>query len=333
MLTCPFTKHGLTVRSDGLVAPCCAWEYKDVRPVFYTNENFKSTFDNIEKNLNNNVWPAGCIECEAGEQAGKTSMRSRAIRDNTFANSVGIEYWDFKLNTTCNLMCKMCGAHSSSSWTRESHKHPEIAKTYHGNGRNKPKLFKHKDGIEIEYFYPYLIHAKFVKFTGGEPFLIPEVRQCVEFLVDSEASYNIRLHFITNGTQDITDWIPLFKQFKHVFLSISIDAVGELYEYIRQGASWEQVSSNLIAIKNFNLPNLKLNIIGLPMSINHGKLVEVEQWCKNNNIDYSEAIDCISPAIMSPRALVEPELKQQLISHLETLDRIYNTDYKKVIDI
>lgn len=330
---CPFTKHGMTIRSDGAVEPCCAWKNIDTKPVFYNNESeWKKLFSNIEKELETG-WPSGCIECKTGEESGKHSMRSRAIANNTFANSTGIEYWDFKLSTTCNLMCKMCSAHSSSSWAREAKKYPSIARTFHADGVNKVKVWKQEDGLKMEYFYPYLVNARFVKFTGGEPFLIPEVRECVEYLVDSEASYNINLHFITNGTQDISSWLPLFEKFKHVLLSVSIDAVGELYEYIRHGASWQQVSSNLIWIRNNALSNMKLNIIGLPMSLNIGRLHEVEKWCKSNSIDYSEAIECVSPDIMSPHAWDNPKTKAKLIRHLELLDKIYNTDYKRFIDV
>lgn len=330
MPECPFVDHGMTIRSDGMVDPCCAWRNIDEPYTLYTNEDaWKSKFARIKEGLKDG-WPSGCIECKTGEESGKTSMRSRAIKERQFDNAEGIEYWDFKLSVTCNLACKMCGAHSSSTWRRDAFKYKEIAYSFHGDGKGKAKAFKEQDGLDIEYFYPHLLNAKVVKFTGGEPFLIPEVRKCVEYLVDSEAARNIRLHFITNGTQELDSWIDLFKEFKHVHLTVSVDAIEELYEYIRHGASWEQVSNNLIKIRDIELPNLKLVVTPLPMALNYGRMHEIKEWCDANRIESNESIECISPAIMSPKAVNNPELKIKLIEHLKMIDRIYGTDYKKV---
>jgi len=330
MPECPFVDHAMTIRSDGSVDPCCAWKNIDEPYTLYTDEQaWKSKFARIKEGLKDG-WPTGCQECKLGEESGKTSMRSRAVDDRQFANAEGIEYWDFKLNVTCNLACKMCGAHSSSTWKREAFKHDEIAQTFHGAGMGKAKAFKEQDGLNIEYFYPYLLDAKTVKFTGGEPFLIPEVRKCVEYLVESEASHNIKLHFITNGTQDIESWMPIFKHFKCVWLTISLDAKGELYEYIRAGASWNHVSNNLIKIRKSMMPNMKMVVTPLPMSLNYGRIKELTDWCDEHDIEWNESIDCISPAIMSPKAVHDQKLKSKLIQHLEMLDRIYGTDYKKV---
>lgn len=330
MPECPYVDHGMTIRTDGSVEPCCAFRNIDTTPVFYNDERaWKEKFANIKEELKTG-WPSGCVECQHGEESGKSSMRSRAVEYKEFQFSQGIEYWDFKLNITCNLACKMCGAHSSSTWRREVLKHEELYDTFYRKGVSKSKAWIEDDGLDMEHFYPYLLDAKTVKFTGGEPFLIPQVKECVKFLVESEASHAIKLHFITNGTQDITEWLPLFKHFKIVWLTISVDAVGDLYEYIRQGASWEQVSNNLIKIRQNMLPNMKLVITPLPMSLNYGRIHEITEWCDKHNIEWNESIDCIHPAIMSPKAVHDAQLKKELIAHLEKLDRIYNTDYKIV---
>lgn len=329
---CPYPKHAITIRSDGTVDPCCAWRdnhSQNQRIMFYDTDKWKDKFNKLSDRLENG-WPAGCKECEVSEKQGKESMRTRGINKRDFLDTDGIVDWDFKLNVTCNLMCKMCGAHSSSSWSRESFKHPELENTFHAEGKNKSKSWIEEDGLKIEEFYPLLLDAKTVKFTGGEPFLIPEVKKCVEFLAESEASYNIFLHFITNGTQDISNWIPMFKKFKRVLISVSVDATDELYEYIRQGASWKQVSDNIIKMQDMMESNMQLNVICLPMSLNYYAKQSLRDWCTDNNINYGESSDCMSPVIMSPKALYNKSWKKSLIKHLEMLDRIYNTDYKKV---
>lgn len=330
MPKCHYTKHAMTVRSNGTVEPCCAWRNVDTPAIMYTDEIlWKAKFNNITRELKTG-WPAGCIECKVGEELGKTSHRSRSLKDKTFTKAKGIVYWDFKLNTTCNLACKMCGAHSSSTWKREVIKHRNLRRTYHADGLNNIKSFKEDDGLKIEEFYPYLVDARWVKFTGGEPFLIPEVKKCVEYLIEAGISKNIKLHFITNGTQDITKWMPLLEKFKSVWLTVSVDAMGDLYEYIRWGASWEQTSNNLKQINKLKPSNTKMIVTPLPMSLNYGRIKELTDWCDDHGMEYNIPIECIEPAIMSPKAVHDAELKEKLIEHLSKLDYIYGTDYKVV---
>lgn len=332
MPRCLMAKHGVSIRSDGGTAPCCAWRNvnQSDRMIFDDTGSWKKFNDNIYKELETQ-WLPGCEECRIGEETNGKSLRTYANSMFT-AESSGIEYWDFKLNTTCNLTCKMCASHSSSAWARDVRAHSSLLKdTVYAEGLNKPRLWKQEDGLNIEEFYPALLDAKFVKFTGGEPFLIPEVKKCIEFLVESEASHNVHLQLITNGTQRLESWNHLFEKFKHVVISISIEAIGELYEYIRQGASWDKVSKNIVHFQNVKPSNTTVSINYLPMALNISADVELKAWCDNHGLHFSRSTEVINPAFMRPSAITDASLRKELIYHLQILDKIYNTDYKTAV--
>lgn len=330
MPKCLMAKHGVSIHTDGRLSPCCSWrDLPGEKYVFSNSIDWTKRHRKIYEDLKSD-WLPQCKECQLGEQENSRSLRTDSQRYfNT--QSSGIEYWDFKLNNSCNLSCKMCGAHSSSAWARDIKNNPELRYTVFAGGINKPKMWKEEGGLNIEDFYPELVNAKYVKFTGGEPFLIPEVKKCIEFLVDCEASHNIQLQIITNGTQDLIQWLPLFKQFKHVILSISAEATGELYEYIRQGAVWEEVAQNVTTFQKQKPDNVHMTMNYLPMALNIGAEKDLKAWCDDNNIAFFRATPVFQPDFMSPDAPNNPILREKLIKNLELLDSVYNTNYKNVI--
>ena len=87
--------------------------------------------------------------------------------------------------------------------------------------------------------YRALPKAIHMDIPGGEPFL-SEVDKQLELLnryVDSGQSIHMTLHYTTN-TQVYPDskWWSLWENFKEIDIQLSIDGVGNRYEYIRYPA-------------------------------------------------------------------------------------------------
>lgn len=85
--------------------------------------------------------------------------------------------------------------------------------------------------------------------TGGEPLIHERVRQILEYLVDRNAASRIHLELSTNCTTVQPGFIELVKQFKRAELLLSLDAVGETYDYIRHPANWKTVEANVREFK------------------------------------------------------------------------------------
>ncbi len=86
--------------------------------------------------------------------------------------------------------------------------------------------------------------------TGGEPLINERVAEIVEYLVDTGAAGRIHLELSTNCTSVDARYIERIKKFRRVELLLSLDAVGDTYEYIRYPARWSVVDANVRKLKH-----------------------------------------------------------------------------------
>lgn len=317
---CSIFKSGVTIGPTGTVRPCCAFASHENELPF--DDDWRSVHDLFDK-VSKNEWLPECIECRTAEDNGEFSLRQHY---NKVLSGTELEFWDLKINNTCNLSCKMCNTPNSSIWEKlQNHEEFKNLDNYYFSD---VKTGWHRD---VENLLPQLLTARYVKFTGGEPFLIPQVKKIIKYLIDTEASHNITLHIITNGTIDITSYNTMFSDFKKVILTYSIDAIGKRYEYIRQGASWDMVSKNIINMNRTRNKNTFVGIACLPMALNINHMDELKDWCKKQNISFSKSTELINPDFLRPEALTDKTLRTKLIKNLEVLDRIHNTNYREFI--
>jgi sulfatase maturation enzyme AslB (radical SAM superfamily) len=85
--------------------------------------------------------------------------------------------------------------------------------------------------------------------TGGEPLIHERVREVLEYLVKKGAADHIHLELSTNCTTVQPQFIELIKRFKRTELLLSLDAVGDAYDYIRYPARWKSVEANVRELK------------------------------------------------------------------------------------
>ena len=322
MPKCLLFKHGITISPNGGTRPCCAFAMDNVPHIRY-NEDWQTRHNEwYEQSLNE--WLPNCRQCHDQERSGQHSMRTRYNKEFEYAE--GIKLWDLKINNTCNLACRMCHATSSSIWEQIIKNNSDSFDEYYGG---PPKRKWWRDSVD---FLNEMIDSRLIKFTGGEPFLIPQVKQIVEGLIDMDVASGMILQITTNGTVDISTWYKLFEQFESVELIASIDAVGPRYEYIRVGASWDRVSSNVESIQKNKPKNCYLQIQCLPMALNEGYTHLVEQWARDTGADYELVTPLYDPEFLRPEALTNPELKLKMIEQLEIQDRIHGTNWRDFID-
>lgn len=317
---CSIFKSGLTIGTTGSVRPCCA--FQDSPNEKYFDEDWRSVHNNYDK-ISEHEWLPECIECKTAEDNDQPSLRQHY---NRILSGQDLEYWDLKINNTCNLSCKMCNVPNSSIW-EQLQKVPDFddLDDYY---KSDAKTGWHKD---VEYLLPQFLTARYVKFTGGEPFLIPQVEKIISYLVDQDAAQNVTLEFISNGTIDVTKHFSMFSQFKRVIITYSVDAVGKRYEYIRSGSNWETVSENIINTNRTKPDNTFIGVTCLPMILNINHMDELEQWCKQNNLHLNKSTELIYPDFLRVNAMEDTELKTKLIRNLEILDKIHNTDYREFL--
>ena len=241
--------------------------------------------------------PATCQRCWSEEDAGRISKRINSrVRLKEYYNNIDwnntnpdqLWFIDLKLGNICNLKCRICGSWSSSKWAQEEiayvpgiNKKEHLAYTYLKDGAWPRESLIFWDNLR-----DLLPNIKYLEFTGGEPFLIQQHFDLLQYAVDQGYSKNIEIHYNTNGTV-FPDAHTLWNEFKHVEIAFSIDNISEKFEYERYGANWSDVENNLIKFNNLRSHKITTQIC-LTINIqNVYYLPELCTWINNQSFDHT----------------------------------------------
>ena len=214
---------------------------------------------NIRLSMLKGDWPAACERCRLTEETGGCSRRQAENRhfekyvpwilENTDEQGrapVRILSRDYRLGNLCNLRCRMCHPRASKllmdEWNEVARPRlkigPELAAEYEN------MTWFHNQQLWDD-FSNHCKDLEHLHFAGGEPLVIPEVIKALEICVEQGAAGTIDLTFNTNVTKIPARHRELWPQFKSVNLLCSIDAFGELNDYIRYPAKWNRLARNL----------------------------------------------------------------------------------------
>ncbi len=220
---------------------------------------------------------AGCEQCYAEEAANGFSLRTtmneywrqgwltpegktaRQFLAEADARDYALDAPDslyLSVGNLCNLKCRMCDGYSSSRIERDP-----VHGAWVGQPGHDPRYVAF---TEQEHWFrrPDIVRQdllrdpgrlRFLSFAGGETLLIKEVGDCLQHLVDEGAAGNIALELVTNATHVQSPWLELTRHFQNTRIVLSVDGVGEYYEYIRYPARWEKVAQNIARLRE-NLP-------------------------------------------------------------------------------
>lgn len=214
--------------------------------------------------------PATCNRCWEEEAAGRDSKRIHSqvrlkelYQQVDWANDDPDQLWfvDLKLGNICNLKCRICGSWSSSKWAEEElaympkdfNKKEHIAYTWLRQGAWPRKTTTFWDNMR-----DLLPNIRYFEFTGGEPWMIEEHWELLDFAVANGYGKNIDIHYNTNATQPPARLVPILSKLGRVDIAFSIDNVGPRFEYERYGAKWEEANKIIDATHGLQLmhPNV-----------------------------------------------------------------------------
>lgn len=227
----------------------------------YTDQQIDDTRHTreIRKAMLRGEWPAACERCMVTEQCGGSSRRNAEnirfsqhipwLLENTDEQGyapVHIRSRDYRLGNLCNLRCRMCHPRASKlmldDWNQVSRRRGQI------KGEDA-RVIEHMDWFEGEQmwtdFTAHINDLEHLHFAGGEPLIIPAVLKALEICVKMGVASQIELTFNTNVTKIPQKHRQLWPLFKSVNLLCSIDAFGDLNDYIRYPAKWATIARNL----------------------------------------------------------------------------------------
>jgi MoaA/NifB/PqqE/SkfB family radical SAM enzyme len=339
----------------GTARPCCLTkeEITDINGIkFDLNKDnletiYKSQYmQDLRQQFRAGEKPATCKLCWDEEAAGRTSKRINSrIRLKELYSKVDWEnnnpdqlwFLDLKLGNICNLKCRICGSWSSSKWAAEELEY-------------MPKGFDKKQHIAYQWLkqgaWPrnpetnfwdnlkqLLPNIKYLEFTGGEPWLIQEHFDLLEYAVAQGYSKNIDIHYNTNATQMPNEFdAKIWREFGRVDIAFSIDNVGTRFEYERYGANWN-LANKIIDYVHYSQTTMSNITTQLCFTINIQNVYYLDElllWADSKNFGSVYFNMMHNPEHMSIQQMT-PQAQELVLNKLKTSVWTKNT-YQREID-
>lgn len=264
-------------------------EVEDINSYF--NLNY---YKNIRQKMLNGKCPKECSKCYQIEAYGGHSVRqgylSEYSQNQDWLNSVRdtdtatgevkpkVQSLDFSLSNKCNLKCIMCSPASSYLLRNDFDQLGLDYSIDFVEGANK----NWNNNPAIERLIPSIApDLKSFLTTGGEPFLSREHIRILELLVQGGNASKIRLNYHTNCTVKNERLFELWNHFEAVSVHFSIDAHGELNEYIRFKTKWADVEKNVRLMLDH--PKTHCEIHSTIQVLNIFNLDELYEWSRQFN--------------------------------------------------
>lgn len=245
---CPLPWISMETTPMGGCRPCCMAKDEipgiDLRTDTISDAYKSDYMKDLREQFLRGEKPETCDRCWKEEASGKISKRMNTnirlkhhVHKIDYSNTEPDTLWflDLKLGNICNLKCRICGSWSSSKWAQEEMDQIDNPKEHLAYKHLKQGDWPKRNNNFWDNLYSLLPKVKYIEFTGGEPFMIPQHEVLLEYAVKSNLT-DIELHYNTNGTQDIPR--EFLKHFKNVEIAYSIDNIGDRFEYERYGATW-----------------------------------------------------------------------------------------------
>jgi len=203
------------------------WEQERVAPV-----SLRTAMNDAVYSLMGTEWSLS----ELMHESGKTGFRSSPLP----------RWYQLQLGNTCNLKCRSCSPVSSSRIAAD-----RVHRAWSSNESDPPPSIIPRSAVwfrdpgKIAEMVGTGDENIYVSLLGGEPFLIPEVWELLELLVERGSAKRIDLGLVSNGTRRHAQLERLVPEFRSVYVSVSIDGYGPMFEYLRHGARWSELVRNL----------------------------------------------------------------------------------------
>ena len=315
----------------GDISPCCKFLTGKYNQKFnidkHTIEQYRNSdfLQLVQQQFETGQWPAGCTRCQIEEENNIESKRQLDFaRWQQHYSDYNLKQDSFitasiAFGNTCNLTCITCTPYNSSRWRRE------YQTVYFKDIKN---FHFYKDSFVKDFVEsaPHVIH---IDIAGGEPFLsgIREQKELLQYCITTNQASNITLHYTTNVTVwPDSEWWELWQHFKEIDMQLSIDGIGQRYNYIRYPADWEELQLNLQKYLGCQtLPNFRLSVSHTVSAYNIYYLDEFFAWCYSTGLPTPWLGRVHTPAHMRPavwckdsRKLIVDKLKTSQYPEVQT---------------
>jgi organic radical activating enzyme len=249
----------------------------------------------LRDNLANGVRDSRCSVCWKMEDKGLKSYRQSSLDDRSPDNwDFGFRRVDLRVGNTCNLRCRMCDTYYSHSLMidyRHFEKNDLLGEMKEAidfpwsatNQENNPA----DDDLQWQWLMENTREITCIRASGGEPLYDRRMLDLLNRYIETNAAGDTILHFHTNVTMLDDSMIDILSKFMKNDHDFSVDGTGLVYEYIRHGASFEQITNNIRRYLDRIKP-LKLKLVKTVNALNVLDVGNFIKWA--GSFDYTYRI-------------------------------------------
>jgi organic radical activating enzyme len=317
---CPLPFRHAYVDSNGISACCQTARYQVSLDEWPTHPNLVK----LQQELLAGIKPQDCRECVKHEQAYGTSLRTNSNRDynDQIFTDTKIEFVDFRSVNICNFKCRSCNPVFSHGIAQEVNNYPEL-KQFIGNA-SANKTVSVTD-VNIDWIMRNLGSLKRIMLTGGEPTVIPGVRDLIKKI--KQDYKDIAVLITSNASFQDDFWYEITEQLPNLHWTVSVDAVGDAAKIVRHGTDWSVVERNVTWLAqhanslDINSVVSNLTIFGLKPLLEFGRRMQrfsVTPIGRHGDLGCRhQFFVCQRPYLLAADNLSE-ELQPQAVAYLES---------------
>jgi MoaA/NifB/PqqE/SkfB family radical SAM enzyme len=308
---------------DGGIRPCCSLTGGDLGNL--NNQSIEEILNgdlakSIRQSFINNEWHSACNLCKTQEDIGEglSERTYNPHNENHYdaIRNIGPSYFrlentDLRWSNLCNLACNYCMPYFSSRWAQI-------------DNIKVNSLQKESVSNLLKYIKNNLDNFHFIMMLGGEPLLQKENNELLDII--STAKNDIGITMVTNLSTPIENNTIAQKLMNHdgkVDWCISIETIGDRFEYVRDGANWEVLTKNIVILNN-NRQNINLHPIYCVYSAFN--LEEYFEWAISINANIITWQILFQPDPLSVLNL-NKELRTEAIAEIDRVVEKYQTKF------
>lgn len=261
--------YKISVNADKIFwSPCCYYSKRIplLNPLEFQKElKYTSTAKG---------WLPECQQCRQMEDSGAAGLAPRLrsfdrMPDELADGACGA--LEINLDLACNAACLSCGWYSSTTWQKYEIKH---------GLRTIPVINKKDQHLKNLIAAVPLDSLRDLFILGGEPFYSDSHLTLLRHLEQTHPDLSkVTLRYQTNASIiPDEETIAIWSKFKTVTFAMSIDGIGERFNYLRWPLKWHRVERTVdYIIKNTNA------ILGINATVNPLNALyvdEIEQWAE-----------------------------------------------------
>jgi sulfatase maturation enzyme AslB (radical SAM superfamily) len=248
-MKCNWIENMMSIETDGWTRPCCL-ETSDLAKIAPIQNGIIAAFNDskllqLREDLTqgySDKTKNTCGRCEDLEIRNQSSMR---MQTSALSSNRELKFLQFKMSNKCQLTCAHCGPDRSSGWAKLLNITPHVINSFEVTDEFMQELVSLLPQLEV------------IKFTGGEPFLDPNHWKILEQLQQYDRSH-CELHYITNGISPFKS--ELWKGWKTINCSVSVDGYEKSYEWFRRGSTWTDIVHGVHYLNKFSTVDINYAI-------------------------------------------------------------------------